>query len=53
MNAIFLVILKTDKLVIMSPSDKNVGGIPYIAHGAQRTPLSYFCLFFVFMLILG
>ena len=35
-----------------------MGGIPYTAHGAQKnptcTPLYFdFCLFFVFMLILG
>ena len=31
-----------------------MGGIPYTAHGAQIPPLIFdFCLFFVFMLILG
>ena len=29
-----------------------IGGIPYTAHGAQIPP-PLFCLFFVFMLILG
>ncbi len=34
---------------------KILGGIPYTDHGAQITPPPYFlfCLFFVFMLILG
>ena len=45
------------KIVIREMGEKNIGEIPYFAHGAQITPLPPlifdFCLFLVFMLILG